>query len=125
MTAAVQTLCKFVIAFALLLAPVLPQLALAFNVHPAHGQHQLGHSEHAAHAEQHAVHDQAQVSDDGACDQQASCGGSCCAACAYHGMAAPVISTDGATLRSVQTAGRQHLHDILIVSSLSRPPKTG
>lgn len=124
MAAAVQTLFKFVIALALLAAPVMPQLALAFNAHPAHAQHQLGHSEHAAHAEHHA-HDQAQVSDDGACDQQASCGGSCCAACAYHGMAAPVTSADGAALRSVQTAGRQHLHDILIVSSLSRPPKRG
>lgn len=125
MAAAVQTLFKFVIALALMAAPVLPQLALAFDAHPAHPQQQLGHSEHAAHAEHHAGHDQAQVSDDATCGDQASCGGSCCAACAYHGMAPPAIFADGAALRSVQTAGRQHFHDILIVSSLSRPPRRG
>jgi len=123
MAAAVQTLLRFFIAFALLLAPVLSQGALALSVDPA--QHQLDRSEQAAPAAHHSAHDQAEVSDDGTCDQHASCGGNCCAACAHCGMAAMGVAADGAARRSVQAAARQHLHDILVISSLSRPPKAG
>lgn len=107
-----------VLAFALLLAPMMPKAAQAQQ--QAAGAVVAIDAEHAHHGHQDAS---ASATTDTACDQHADCDGLCCAVCAHCATAAPAHPALTAFFRPVQTPAKSHLRSTLVASSPNRPPQ--
>lgn len=113
----------FVLAVALIAAPLVPAFGMPHHVAQKQVAEVLDSHDHGAHA-----HIAPEASTDTAtaqanCVQHDGCDGSCCATCAQYFTANPGAAPDSSPMHSIQSPVVAALHPTLYVASLIRPPQ--